>query len=121
MFALFLNSTHLNSACFQILILLFCNQKTTDTQNVFVFILIFQNNPKTKTCTHFDLHSYLQLFFKKYYRIKKRKRERERERKYMKLTRVVWQEMVKILNVAEKNDAAKSIAGLLSRGSSRMV
>lgn len=39
----------------------------------------------------------------------------------MKLTRVVWQEMVKILNVAEKNDAAKSIAGLLSRGSSRMV
>ena len=29
--------------------------------------------------------------------------------------------MVRILNVAEKNDAAKSIANVLSRGSSRMV
>lgn len=29
--------------------------------------------------------------------------------------------MLKILNVAEKNDAAKSIAALLSKGTSRMV
>lgn len=29
--------------------------------------------------------------------------------------------MVRILNVAEKNDAAKSIANVLSRGSSRKV
>lgn len=39
----------------------------------------------------------------------------------MKITLALWQEMVKILNVAEKNDAAKSIAALLSRGTSRMV
>lgn len=39
----------------------------------------------------------------------------------MKITAALWQEMVKILNVAEKNDAAKSIAALLSRGTSRMV
>lgn len=33
----------------------------------------------------------------------------------------ILQEMIKVLNVAEKNDAAKSIAALLSKGSSRMV
>jgi hypothetical protein len=31
------------------------------------------------------------------------------------------QTMLKILNVAEKNDAAKSLAALLSNGSSRKV
>ena len=38
----------------------------------------------------------------------------------MKTTHIL-QTMLKILNVAEKNDAAKSIAALLSKGTSRMV
>lgn len=38
----------------------------------------------------------------------------------MKVTSLL-KEMVKILNVAEKNDAAKSIAALLSKGTSHMV
>lgn len=39
---------------------------------------------------------------------------------YMKKT-FILQTMLKILNVAEKNDAAKSIAAHLSKGTSRMV
>lgn len=39
----------------------------------------------------------------------------------MKLIHILLQDMVKILNVAEKNDAAKSIAALLSKGTSRAV
>lgn len=37
------------------------------------------------------------------------------------LTRQVLNTMTKILNVAEKNDAAKNIANVLSNGSSRKV
>lgn len=34
---------------------------------------------------------------------------------------VYLRDMLRILNVAEKNDAAKSLAGQMSKGSSRMV